>query len=238
MTTETKLNAGKGICLPEAQLVLRPTPEALSLGNGVDIMSSSLSAVHRYNRNAGDAGFLAIALPEMGTGIRPGPNGGLRCGTELVMIGSEAALSVLLEDPGIRRMMARAFIDPLEIDEIYVEEGETCGAWFRDRRPEKRTPAAQRRLEARRLKRKAAREGAGVEIEETPISKNPSSFNDFNGSYSAMKIGKVTTFIGMETSVWEGGEIQVSTYGLCSRATPCPLPVALANVEIMSSQAA
>lgn len=211
---DTTLNTGGGICRPEAQLIMRPTAHALELGAGLDAVRLGMSALHQLNRHAGDEGYIAAALPEFGRVRRNGPGGGLRCGTELVAVGSEMAIEKLSKMVALRKAVSRGLIEAIEPDEIFVEEGESCAAWYRDRRPERATPAGQRR-------RKERHERIGMDHHVGP------DFKSFAGTYASMKIGKVTTFVGMTRGVWSGAEIKVSTYGLCSRVEPAFLPVAM-----------
>lgn len=213
------LNAGGGICRPEAQLIIRPTRSALELGSGLDAMRSAFSSLHAVNRNSGDQGYLAASFPEMGLEKRNGPGGGLRCGTEFVAIGTHSLISTLADFDLIRRAAMRGLIEPVEPDEIFVEIGDECAAWYRDRRPERTTPAAKRR---RRLRD----ERLGFDTYE---GKSP---KDFEGQYATLRSGKVTTYIGMQKAVWQGEEIKVSSYGLCGRKALSVLPVAIATDSI------
>lgn len=223
--TGTQLNEGGGLCRPEAQLEIFASQEALELGAGLDAMAAAFKSLHALNRHAGGEGYLAAALPQFGQQKSEKPGGGLRCGSHFVAVGSKRAIEALAGFDVIRRSVLRGLIDPCDPEEIFVEEGDTCAAWYRDRRPERATPAGRKRRAQRH-------ERLGY----TPFEEK--AFSSFTGSYASMKIGKVTTFVGMTKGIWTGEEIRVSTYGLCSRTAPAFLPVAVEADEALVEEAA
>ena len=142
------LNMGQGRCQSTARLLIAPVQAVIELGASGDVLTKALNAVHHANRHGSQEDFIAVALPTM----RMGRNRMLP-GHEIELIGSEISVSALLQLDGLQSLIRRGMLQPLEVEETFLDVGSIGAAYVRDRACEKHTAGWLRRNKARAERR-------------------------------------------------------------------------------------
>jgi len=125
-------------------------------------------------------------------------------GHEIELIGSETSLSELTELDGVRSLMRRGTLLPLEVEETFLDPGMVGAAYVRDRACEKRTEGWLRRNKAR-----AQRRGKPWNEINAPAQRNDR--NALRLSY-----GKVVLHVRQIMGEMTVDNLMVSTYGFSS----------------------
>jgi hypothetical protein len=203
---EPSLNVGNGRCLGTARLLVKATRTALELGALQDVVVTALNAAHHANRTGSRDDFIAVALPTMRRGRE-----GMMTGSEIELVGSEASLARYLALDGVQTLLRRKMVESLDISEIFVEIGDMCAAYVRDRSAEKSTPGAIRRAQAR-----AARRGKLCKFRQ-PAAQD----SDVVPLYYGDAVVTVREIVAPLTDQ----PLFVSTYGFSQPGSPAVLPV-------------
>lgn len=201
------LNAGQGLCLAQARLLIRPVRAAIELGAGADVLAAALRAVHHANRHGSPEDFIAIAFPQMRMGRET-----MLPGDDLELLGSEASLAAFQALDGVKTLVRRGMIEPHEISDSYAEIGQEGAAYLRDRACEKHTPGWLRRSAAR-----AERRGK-------PLGKPVKPRADDQKTL-VLQHGDAVLHIREVLGTYSGAPLMVSTYGLSGAAALAILPV-------------
>ena len=201
------LNAGQGLCLAQARLLIRPVRAAIELGAGGDVLAAALRAVHHANRHGSPEDFIAVAFPQMRMGREA-----MLPGDDLELLGSEASLAALTALDGMKTLTRRGMIEAHEISESFAEIGQEGAAYLRDRACEKHTAGWLRRSAAR-----AERRGK-------PLGKRVKPRADDSKSL-VLQHGDAVLHIREVLGIYTGAPLMVSTYGLSGAGAPAILPV-------------
>ena len=201
------LNAGQGLCVARARLLIRPARAAIELGAGGDALAAALRAVHHANRHGSTADFIAIAFPQMRMGRET-----MLPGNDLELVGSEVSLAVFLALEGVKTLQRRGMIEPHEIADSFAEVGQVGAAYVRDRACEKRTVGWLRRTAAR-AERRAKPLGKPVK----PRADDTKTLVLQHGE-TILHIREILGNYGAEP-------LMVSTYGLSCVGQPAILPI-------------
>jgi hypothetical protein len=194
-----ELNTGQGRCQGTARLLISPVRAVIELGASGDVLATTLKAVHHANRHGSTEDFIAVALPMM----RMGRNCMLP-GHEVELIGSERCLSAFLALDGLTSLMRRGMLKPAEIDEAFLEPGETGAAYVRDRACEKHTAGWLRRNKAR-----AKRRGKPWQEKRAKLKAN-------DLSVLALHYGESVLHVRQMIAEMSDAPLMVSTYGFSS----------------------
>lgn len=214
------LQSGMGLCRPEAQLSIRATRPVVELGAVADVVHGVLNAVHHANRHDTKGNRIAVALP--GLHVHRGRSSP---GHEVVLFGSEAALRGLIELDGMRKLVRRAMIARLEIDEAWLEPGGVGTAFVRDRATARRTPGALRRARERALRR-------GISMPEHTPSAPP------DPTILALNYGTAVVHVRALEGVVTEAPLPIGTYGFAPSSRPAFLPVRLDRAALQADDAA
>lgn len=193
------INSGQGRCTGTARLLMSPVQAVIELGASKDVLTKALIAAHHVNRQGSTDDFVAIALPMM----RMGRNCMLP-GHDVELIGSEKCLSDLLALDGIKSLVGRGMLKPLEIEEAFVDSGEVGAAYVRDRSCEKHTAGWLRRNKAR-----AERRGKPWQNTSKEPKKN-------ERSVLTLRVGGSVLHIRQVTAQMTNAPLMVSTFGFSS----------------------
>ena len=201
------LNAGQGLCVARARLLIRPARAAIELGAGGDALAAALRAVHHANRHGSTADFIAIAFPQMRMGRQT-----MMPGNDLELLGSEASLAAFLALEGVQTLQRRKMIENHEIVDSFAEVGQAGAAYVRDRACEKRTLGWLRRSAAR------------AERRAKPLGKPMKPRADDTKSL-VLQHGETILHIREILGSYGVTPLIVSTYGLSGVGQPAILPV-------------
>lgn len=201
------LNAGQGVCVARARLLIRPTRHAIELGAGGDVLAAAMRAVHHANRHGSTDDFIAIAFPQMRMGRET-----MMPGNDLEVLGSEASLAAFLALEGVQTLQRRGMIEPHEIVDSFAEVGQAGAAYVRDRACEKGTVGWLRRSAAR-AERRAKPLGKPMK----PRANDTKTLVLQHGE-TILHIHEILGHYGVEP-------LTVSTYGLSGAGQPAILPV-------------
>jgi hypothetical protein len=202
------LNAGQGLCLVHARLLLRPVRSVIELGAAGDVLSAALRAVHHANRHGSDEDFIAVAFPTMRMGCET-----MMPGDDLELIGSEASLGALIALDGVKTLHRRGMLEPQKIGETFVEVGMIGAAYLRDRACEKHTAGWIRRSAAR-----AERRGKPLGKAVKPRAPDTKTL--------ILTYGDTIMHIREMVGAFTQEPLMVSTFGFSGSANPAILPVA------------
>jgi len=197
-----RLNEGKGRCHGTARLLIKPVQAVIELGAAGDVREKALDAVHHANRHGSVKDFIAVALPTM----RMGRNCML-AGHEIELIGSEASLGTLSDLDGVKSLIRRGMVQPLEIDEAFLEPGEIGAAYVRDRRCEKYTSGWLRRNKAR-----ADRRGKPWQEKSAKVRGN-------DLTALSLRYGNAVLHVRQVIAEMTDAPLMISTYGFSSPAS-------------------
>jgi len=193
------LNTGQGRCRGTATLLIKPVQAVIELGASNDVRSKVLNAVHHANRHGSADDFIAVALPCM----RMGRNCMLP-GHEIQLFGSGRSLAGLLTLDGLQSLVRRGMLSDLEIEEAFLDPGETGAAYVRDRSCAKRTEGWLRREKARATRRGKPWKDLGV---------HPRG-NDLTAL--ALRYGKTVVHVRQVVGEMTDTPLMVNTYGFSS----------------------
>lgn len=215
------LNVGQGRCQGTARLLVRPVRAVIELGASKDVVQAVCGAVHHCNRHGSVDDFLALAFPMMAS-VR----GFVQAGHEIEILGSDASLASLLATEGMARLVRRGMVEPLEVDQPIVGEGDMGVAYVRDQRADKGGPGWLRRRAAR-----SARNGKPLGV--PAMKKEVPDLSEL----LQLVYGEKSLMVGQVCGVVTGEPLLVSTYGFSARTRPAFLPV-LPAASVDASNAA
>lgn len=199
--------SGKGRCRAEAQLSIRASCAAVELGALSDVIHAVLNAAHHANRHGDPDDMLAVALPDLHL-----HRSLARPGREVVLFGSEASLRRFLDLDGVRLLVRRGMVAPLDLIEAWPEAGTLGTAYMRDRSVARRSKGALRRARARAERR-------GVDVSHSIEVRPP------DPAILALHYGSAVIHVREKEAFATEAALLVSTYGFSSPEAPAVLPI-------------
>lgn len=211
----TPLSSGVGGVSLEQEMSIVLTTVASEMSMLSEIIDSIAGVVHHHNRNAPSDDYLSIAFPDFNDRVDT-PSNINRIGRSVSLFGSKDAIERAYQDTRIQFLENRSELAHVSVSNL--EAGDSTGvAFVRDRRREKLTAAARRRMEQRSAK-------YGMTGSENPSPVDPSRVDADVVSFFRPGRGR-SIFFRMVHDGPVGRTAVVSTYGLSQSSGPSFLPV-------------
>lgn len=216
--TEEALLSGVGTCDPRFRLRFIPAPEALEMGAGPDIIRGIFATVHHANRHSTKDDLAAIVLPgaRISGEVPKGAQGFGDLGNTVTVFGTEDLLDRIRSDQRLAMHFRNGALKA-RLREVDEEVGAEGVALTRIRSWEKKTEGWRRRNEARRARRA---EHISQTARTRPGYENPARRDLY------VQMPKGVLDIAVHRGIYQGGTVEVNTYGLSRNSTPAFLPEA------------
>lgn len=190
-------SVGSGVCVPEVVLSIRPSDFALKCDAWNDLASRVMAAVHQLNRRS--ARRIAVAFPEMSAETY--------IGEAISACGDAEMMSDL------RRVLTTEIPSGALVLQETTPENCSSAAWVRSRVAERHSPAAKARDARRRARRRKP--------ERPEDTRKPGRVG---AHLNVVMHGRVLFITPRRADAEPVDEILVSTWGLSSTESPCPIP--------------
>ena len=221
------LNAGQGRCNATSRVLIKPVRAAIELGALPDVIMTALHAVHEANRTGAANDFVAVTFPGMVLSERGMLRAlkGMATGDSIELVGSEAALVRCLNMDRMKTLQRRGMIIEPDVTEVWMEAGDLCAAYVRERPSEKETTGW-----INRSRRRAERRGK-------PIGDPALRSRDKTGVV-VLRYGDAVVKVREVVGELVDRPLTVSTYGFSTAGNPAIMPVQPVSVRQLLLDAA